>query len=103
MQERRQRRPARRPDERIELARLHRRFGLNLREGIRFQQIPSMLPLPQDCVLRHTVAVRVFDSNEMKSPLLGIERLNGRDEPPPVADRGQHAGTRVLDGCSWDH
>ena len=103
MQERRQRRPPRRPDERIELARLHRGFGLNLRERVRLQQIPSMLPLPQDCVLRHTVAVRVLDPNEMKAPLLGIERLNGRDEPAPVADRGQHAGTRVLDGCSWDH
>ena len=103
MQEWRQRRPPRRPDERIELARLHRRFGLHLREGVRLQQIPPMLPLPQDRVFRHSVAVGVFDPNQMKAPLLGIKRLNGRDEAPPVADGGEHSWARVLDGRSWSH
>ena len=98
MQERRERRPPRRPDKRIELARLHRRLGLNLWERVGFQQIPSMLPLPQDRVLRHSVAIRVFDSDEMKAPLRGIKRLNGRNEAPPVADGGEHSRARVLDG-----
>jgi hypothetical protein len=104
MQERRQRRPPRRPDKRIELARLHRRFGLDLRESVRLQQIPPMFSLPQDRVLRHTVAVRVLDANEMKEPaVLGRKRFNGRDEPAPVSDGGQHAGARMLNGRSWSH
>ena len=104
MQERRQRRPPRRPDERIELARFHRRLGLNLRESVRFQEISPMLPLPQDRVFRHTVAVRVLDSNEMKEPaVLGRKRLNGRDDPPPVADCSQHAGSRMLNRLRWNH
>src|ERR1035437_5777388 len=54
-------------------------------------------------VLRHTVAIRVLDPNEMEAPLRGIKRLDGRDEPPPVANRGKHAGARVLNGRSWSH
>jgi hypothetical protein len=36
-----------------------------------------MLPLPQDRVFRNSVAVRVFDANEMKkSAVLAGKRLN---------------------------
>jgi hypothetical protein len=62
-----------------------------------------MLPFPQYGVLRHAIAVRVLDSNEMKAPLLGIKRLNGCDEPPPVPDGGQHTGTWVLNGLGRKH
>jgi hypothetical protein len=37
MEERRQRRPPRRPDERVELPRFHRCFGLDLRESVGLQ------------------------------------------------------------------
>src|ERR1039458_10863481 len=96
MQERRQRRPTGRPDKRIELARLHRRFGLNLWESVRLQQIPSMLPLPKDRVFRHSVAACVLNANKMKAPLRGIKRLNGRDHPRPAAYFGHHTEWLVL-------
>src|SRR5580700_4270178 len=62
-----------------------------------------MLPFPQDRVLRHAVAIRVFDANKMKSPLRGIKRLDIRDEPPPVADGSEHSRARVLNRCGWSH
>jgi hypothetical protein len=62
--------------------------------------LPHHKALPET---RHTVAVHVLDANEMKASLLGIERLNGRDEPPPVADGGEHAGAWVLNGRGRCH
>jgi hypothetical protein len=56
-----------------------------------------VLPLSQDHVFGHTVAVRVLNSNEVKAPFLGIKRFNGHDDATSVPDSSQHAGTRMVD------
>ena len=58
-------RPARRPDERIVLAGLHRPLGLHLGERVRLEKIPPMFPLPKHGVIGDAVGICVLDPDEM--------------------------------------
>ena len=91
----RQRRPARRPQQRVEVVRGHRAAGVRrVRQGVRFEQMATRLglELPQEAFLGRRVIVGVLQVDEVEAPCLAIEGLDRRDHAAPVADGGEHAG-----------
>ena len=89
----RQRRPARRPQQRVEVVCGHRAAGVRrVRQGVRFEQMATRLQLPQEALLGRRVIVGVLQVDEVESPLLAVEGLDRRDHAATVADGGEHAG-----------
>ena len=92
-EERRKRRPARGPQERVEVFRWHSVGTGGIGKRGRFEQSPARLQLPQQALLGRRAAVLVLDVDEVQSSSVSVERLDGRHHVTSVAHRGQHAGT----------
>ena len=100
---RRERRPARGAEERVEVRRRHgvRTGGIGKRGG--FEQSPARLDLPQQALLGRRAAVLVLDVDEVQSSSVSVERLDGRHHATSVAHRGQHAGAGYVVGRGFAH
>ena len=67
-------------------------------QGVRLKQVTVRLDLPEDAFFGGRAIVLVFEVDEMETPRLAVEGLDGRDHSAPVADGRKHAGAGDGDG-----
>ena len=88
----RERRPARGAQQRVEICRGHGLAGGGIRQRGRFKQVAFGFKLPQQAFCGWRVIVRVLQVDEVQTPRVTVEGLDGRNHATPVTDGGQHAG-----------
>ena len=81
------------PEQCIEVLRRHGAAVVSgIRQGVRLVQVTARFDLPEDAFCGRRPTVLVFEVDEMETPCLAVEGLDGCDHPAPVADGGEHAG-----------
>jgi len=103
IEERHGRCPASGAEEGIEILRRH---GIG-REGIRkrrgFEEHLPRLKFPEEPLHSGKLVILVVNMDEVESSLLAVERLDGRDDSPTVANSGEHSWTWNLKGVCGVH
>ncbi len=95
--------PARGAQQGVEVVGRHRRALADPRQPVRLQEFTARFEFPQEAFAVRRVVVLVLDLHKVQAAGVAavriVVRTDGRDDPAPVADPGEHADPGDVGAC----